>query len=425
MCHAYTIQGSYDPNWREFVGTQLIQIVEEFSDLIGTDLVDKICQALEIQAVGAMRRNGTVDGDNLVTAYTNPGLMRAFTVGWIGARTNNQTLIDFANSHASDIYQVFTAGSDVFGEFNAPTYYGIDVWALAASIKYGRPGQFLTTKAPFMLQALWKDVTESYNAYLGNMAGPYDRANARDMTQDSAALALWFWGLVGSDKAPCPNLRQANLEYDAAEGASMALVMSTVVDNIPASILESLTKAPEEQRVINKEIHENLNGSGTRFSTSWISKSGSVMAGGIEQNETTVRSQQFVPAIVHWASDAEHKPFPFNGYFSLYPTASTIKAVATPNKLVVSYPNATQAGSDTFQFMIVGIPPAWNLAGNVVDGFSHLPCLQVNASAPGLEVQPTTYGSSLYSRFYYNVTYVVPEDFSGIPTVSFDLEYTC
>ena len=149
------------------------------------------------------------------------------------------------------------------------------------------------------------------------------------------------------------------------------------------------------------------------------------MAGGIEQNETTVRSQQFVPTIVHWASDAEHKPFPFNGYFSLYPTASTIKAVATPNKLVVSYPNATQAGSDTFQFMIVGIPPAWNLAGNVVDGFSHLPCLQVNASAPGLEVQPTTYGSSLYSRFYYNVTYVVPEDFSGIPTVSFDLEYTC
>jgi hypothetical protein len=388
-------------------------------------LVDKICHALEIQAVGAMRRNGTVDGDNLVTAYTNPGLMRAFTVGWIGARTNNQTLIDFANSHASDIYQIFTAGSNVFGEFNAPTYYGIDVWALAASIKYGQPEQFLTAKAPFMLQELWKEVAGSYNAYLGNMAGPYDRANARDMTQDSAALALWFWGLVGSKMAPRPNLRQVNLEYDAAEGASMALVMSTVIDHIPASILESLANAPEEERVIEKEIHENLNGSGTRFSTSWISKSGSLMAGGIEQNETTVRSQQFVPAIVHWASDAEHKPFPLNGFFSLYPTASTIKAVATPNKLVISYPNATQAGSDSFQFMIVGIPPAWNLAGNVVDGFSHLPCLQVNASAPGLEVQPTTYGSSLYSRFYYNVTYVVPEDFLGVPTVSFDLDYTC
>jgi hypothetical protein len=175
--------------------------------------------------------------------------------------------------------------------------------------------------------------------------------------------------------------------------------------------------------VIAKEIHENLNGSGTRFATSWISKP--LMAGGIEQNETTTRSQQFVPAIVHWASDADHKPFPFNGYFSLYPTASSVKAVAAPNKLVVSYPNATQAGSESFQFMIVGIPPAWNLAGNVVSGFSHLPCLQVNASAPGLEMLPTTYGASLYSRFYYNVTYVVPEGFEGVPTVSFDLEYTC
>jgi len=418
----YAPQGSYDPNWREFVGTQLVQIVEEFADLVGADLVEKICHALEVQAVGAMRRNGT-DGDNLVTAYTNPGLMRAFTVGWIGDRTNNQTMIDFANTHASEIYELFTAGSNVFGEYNAPTYYGIDVWALAISIKYGLKDQFLTQKAPWLLQQLWKDIAQSYNAYLGNLAGPYDRANTRDVTQDSAVLPLWFWGLLGKEMAPRPNLRQVNLEYDAAEGASMALVMSTVVDNIPASILESLTKAPEEERMINKEIHENLNGSGTRFATSWISKP--LMAGGIEQNETTVRSEQFVPAIVHWASDANHKPFPFNGYFSLYPTASTVKAVASPNKLVVSYPNATQAGSETFQFMIVGIPPAWNLAGNVVSGFSHLPCLQVNASAPGLELQPTAYGSSLYNRYYYNVTYVVPEGFTGVPTVSFDLEYTC
>lgn len=149
------------------------------------------------------------------------------------------------------------------------------------------------------------------------------------------------------------------------------------------------------------------------------------MAGGIEEYETIVRSTQNVPAIVHWASDPSHKPFPYNGFFALSPTASTIKAVATPNRLVISYPNATQAGSDTFQFMIVGIPPQWNLAGNVVSGFSNLPCLNVNASAPGLELQPTTYGSSIYSRYYYNVTFSVPAAFSGIPTVSFDLEYTC
>ena len=126
------------------------------------------------------------------------------------------------------------------------------------------------------------------------------------------------------------------MEYDAAEGASMALVMSTVAQSIPHSVLDSLTKPPTSDRTINKTIHENLDGSGIRYATSWISKS--LMAGGIEQYETTVRSKQFVPAIVHWASDAKHEPFPYNGFFSLYPTASTIKAVATANKLVVSYP---------------------------------------------------------------------------------------
>lgn len=76
---------TYDPNWREFIGAQLVQVVEEFGHLIGDDLVAQIDKAMEIQAVGAMRRNGTFP-DNLVTGYTNPAILRAFTVGWIGAR---------------------------------------------------------------------------------------------------------------------------------------------------------------------------------------------------------------------------------------------------------------------------------------------------------------------------------------------------
>ena len=67
------------------MGAQLVQVVEEFGHLIGEDLVKEIDKAMEIQAIGAMRRNGT-NGDNLVTGYTNPALMRALTVGWIGAR---------------------------------------------------------------------------------------------------------------------------------------------------------------------------------------------------------------------------------------------------------------------------------------------------------------------------------------------------
>lgn len=114
-----------------------------------------------------------------------------------------------------------------------------------------------------------------------------------------------------------------------------------------------------------------------------------------------------------------------NGFFSLYPTAATFKAVASKNKLVISYPNATAPGTSSFQFLITGIPPKWNLDGNVVSGFSKLPCLSAAVSAPGLQLQPTTYGNELYSNLYYNVTYAVPAGFSGTPTVSFDLKHTC
>lgn len=76
--------------------------------------------------------------------------------------------------------------------------------------------------------------------------------------------------------------------------------------------------------------------------------------------------------------------------------------------------------------MISGTPRPWNLAGNVFDGFSHLPCLSVNVSAPGLELQPTNYyGNAILNQYYYDVTYVVPANYSGVPMMIFDLEYTC
>ena len=76
--------------------------------------------------------------------------------------------------------------------------------------------------------------------------------------------------------------------------------------------------------------------------------------------------------------------------------------------------------------MISGIPPPWSLSGNVVDGFSNLPCLSVNVTAPGLEIQPTTYWENTISNHYfYNVTYAVPAAFVGVPTMTFKLKYTC
>lgn len=101
--------------------TQLIQIVELFSDLLGNDLVTQIENSLEKAAVGAMRRNGTYPlDDNLTLGYSNPALMRALVVGWIGARRGNSTLIDYANEQGDLLLELFkTDGYNTLGEYNA------------------------------------------------------------------------------------------------------------------------------------------------------------------------------------------------------------------------------------------------------------------------------------------------------------------
>ncbi|KAK7740940.1 hypothetical protein SLS53_005003 [Cytospora paraplurivora] len=419
---------TYDPNWREFVGTQLVQIVELYSDLLGSSLVSRIEHALEKAAVGETRRNGTYPpDDNLILAYSNPSLMRCLTVGWIGARRNNSVFIDFANEQGSLLLELFKSnGSNTLGEYNAPTYYGMDVWALAANIAYGPKNATMTTNAEYILKELWKDVAEHYNPYLRNMAGPYDRAYTRDMTTHSAVLSLWWWAMFGRDYGGQPPLGDIDLLYDVTQGAAIALVSDTVlkyISNDTAAALQATGRWTGE-RFLTKTIRESLDTDVTRVATSWLSAE--VMIGGITLSDVVNRGQQFVPAIVHWASDPVKEPHPYVGFFSLYPSASTITAVAGPNSLELAYPNTTQSGTDIFTFAVSGIPPGWTLSGKRITGLEDLPCLNVDIFAPDLVRLPVAASEVLLEdHFYYNVSYAVPKKFEGVPTVKMLFKYTC
>lgn len=423
------IYTTYDPNWREFVGTELVQVVAEFEHLLGDDLVSDIENALAIGAVGEMRRNGTFPaGDNLIPAYTNPGYMRCLTVGWIGHRLNNQTFIEYANWQGTMLLDLFKAnGSNTLGEYNAPTYYGMDMWAMGANIKYGPPDATFTKNAPYILTHVWEDVAAHYNNYLGNLVGPYDRAYTRDMTTHSSVLSMYWWGMFGREYGPQPPLGEADLLYDVSQGAAISLIMDTIKSYIPFSVQARLKSRDfgTQERFLNKTIREDLSTDYIRIATSWMSEK--LMIGGEQiTEEGSNRGKQFNPAIVHWASDPNHSPYPYIGFFSLYPIADTIKAVASKNKLSVSYPNATGEGTSSFQFYLSGIPPSWTLGGrHTIDGFDSLPCLDVSVTAPGLQRLPTVYGSQISDHWYYNITYVVPGSFSGIPSIDFDIAYIC
>lgn len=375
-----------------------------------------------------MRRNGTYpEDDNLVLAYSNPSLMRCLTVGWIGARRNNSTFTAFANEQGALLLELFKAnGSNTLGEYNAPTYYGMDIWALVANIAYGPANATMTANAEYILTELWKDIAAHYNPYLRNLAGPYDRAYTRDMTVHSAVLSLWWWGIFGHEFGGQTPLGDVDLLYDVAQGAALAQVMDTAaryISNETAAALKA-TGRWTGSRLLNKTIRTSLDTDVLRVATSFISAE--VMVGAVTIAEEVNRGAQFVPAIVHWAADPARTPVPGVGFFSLYPSASTIEAVASDHSLSVSYPNTTQDGTKIFTFAVSGIPPSWTLSGGMVEGLESLPCLSVEVEAPGLEKLPVTASTeTLEDHYYYNVSYAVPVGFEGLPSVSLRFEYTC
>lgn len=96
--------------------------------MLPTDLVDKMLDSMYKASRELMNRNG-LNGDQLVTAYTNPGLGRALIVNWVGVRIGDQNLTQAGEQYAQDIYDLFTAeGYNTFGEYNAPSepYEGSD-----------------------------------------------------------------------------------------------------------------------------------------------------------------------------------------------------------------------------------------------------------------------------------------------------------
>lgn len=72
--------------------------------------MSQIEDSLEIAAVGSMRRNGSYpEGDNLTPAYSNPALMRAWYVSWIGERRKNEVcFISSRGSWKSSSYDMKT-----------------------------------------------------------------------------------------------------------------------------------------------------------------------------------------------------------------------------------------------------------------------------------------------------------------------------
>ena len=112
----------YDPNWREFIVTALALVLTEYSDRLPAVLVDKIDAAIRKAITGARARG-------LSAGYTNIALMYAFMLCFGGKRLNEPAWFQEGERMAREVYRLFKQ-HDAFAEYNSPTYYGVDVYAL-------------------------------------------------------------------------------------------------------------------------------------------------------------------------------------------------------------------------------------------------------------------------------------------------------
>jgi hypothetical protein len=174
----------WDPNWRQFVGTALALVVERHGRAVGPAIVEERL----LPAVRACVR-GEPD-DRIPAWYTNPDLLHAWLLGWLGARDGATDLLVAGEARARAAAERVRRLGDV-DEYSSPTYDGVDLlaaglWALHP------PSPAYVDAAAVVLGAIGPRVTALFHPDLGAMCGPYIRAYGLGLDRYVALVAPWL-----------------------------------------------------------------------------------------------------------------------------------------------------------------------------------------------------------------------------------------
>lgn len=339
----------YDPNWREFIGVALAVVLLEYEARLPEDTVDRIEAALRRAIVGTLARG-------VPAVYTNIALMTVFLLQSGGARFDEPNWQVEAERLADELVQRFMVHG-TFDEYNSPTYYGVDLCALALWRSYSASPS-LRAAGTAMEAALWRDIGEFYHADMRNLAGPYDRSYGMDMRSYAAGLGLWIWLSTGSARAPFPELdRPFELAWDLA----MAPLIALLGARVPGEVLAHLQAFQGERGVVRE-----IAAAPRRVATAWLGPQ--VMLGAQDASGSRRPSEQFHPVTVHWlvAADAV-------GWIRLRHSAP-VDAWAEQRRLTIAC-MSRDGGDLAFVFQISAPdidlaalrPDRWELPGLVVE----------------------------------------------------------
>jgi hypothetical protein len=289
--HPATMWRDYDPNWRQFVGTTLALLLEEYDTELPRALIGRMDRAIRLAVVGE-------PPERCAASYTNIALMKAALMTWAGDRYGDASWTHEGERFGGAVYDLFqTYGA--FAEYNSPTYYGVNLFALALWRRYAK-SDALAEMGSAMEAALWRDIAAYYHAGLRNIAGPYTRSYGMDMQHYAALLGLSIWLLVGRDAAPFPEAAgYFDHSHDYCYGPALALAGSEA----PAEALPHFTRFQGARTVERKIMADAEDQKPARLATAWLGDAAMFGAEGTVSGsalDAFTRVNQFHPVTLHW-----------------------------------------------------------------------------------------------------------------------------
>ncbi|KAM0542281.1 hypothetical protein ACHAPJ_012889 [Fusarium lateritium] len=414
------IYGTWDPNWRGFIGTTLIMALEEFSKLISKPTQALMLESLHNATKGDEYRFGNLDPkkDNLYPSYSNPAIMRAFMSGWTGRRLKEANMTKSGERYAKDIIDLFER-ANTLSEFNSGTYTGVSLYGLTLWSKYLPKDSIMAKSGPEMIKHTWKAVGDLWHPDMKNMAGPWDRSYGYDMNRYLSLMALWFWAFIGKDNSSLIQKPQVMSHVgDYAWAPLFAALAKSHQMLVPMQTLKDLTTFKGEHNFTASTYYPPFDTVPRNIST-WVSKDLTIGAqsykqislGGPAQNQ-----EAYNPAVVQWNTGNEIS------FISLYPSETALDVKVGPGKLHLSYPRGNS--SSVFSLLVGTF-----VKKPTIKGWGDLPGLRVKVSGnidPKFELSfgGSNGGSSETLRDFelWNFTYTLPTKFEGTPALTLDLE---
>ncbi len=276
----------YDPNWREFIMTTIFVILAEYEERLPPSLVQMINAAIPKAVAGALARG-------LKATYTNIAVMNAFMLWFAGVRQRQAAWVAAGENMAQEIYRLFKQ-HETFEEYNSPTYYGVDLYALALWRAYAA-SPVLRGPGAEMEALLWTDIARYYHAGLRNIAGPYDRSYGMDMRRYVAVVSEWIWMVTGKELAPFPDLAGP---FAHAHDFLFAPAAAILGAQVPAEARAHFLAFQGEQ-----QVERVISDSPRRVATAWIGRD--IIIGAEHTSGSKRGYLQFHPATMHWRIGSE------------------------------------------------------------------------------------------------------------------------